>query len=93
MLEQRQYCGHNPNGGWCDYCTQLWKEAYEKGIRESHNKKIAYICKTDYYHELGSALDPTQIFSSLESLKLHKKCWKDCEVFQIEMSIKKSIED
>lgn len=92
MLEYRINCGHKNAEGWCDYCVELWKEAYNKGLKESKTKKKAYMCATDYHYELESRKSPSQIFGSIESLKSHKKCWKDCGIVEIEIYIKRIID-
>jgi len=92
MLEYRVNCGHNPEEGWCDYCINLWKEAYQRGVKDGSEKKKGFMCKTDYYFELGSSTDASQIFSTYESLKQHKKCHNGCGVVEVELLIKKHIE-
>jgi hypothetical protein len=89
LLEHRESCGHESDEGWCEYCVNLWKEAYEKGVKEGSEKKTGYMCKTDYYFELGSSGDATQIFSTYEGLKQNKKCWSECGVVEIEIAIKR----
>jgi hypothetical protein len=92
MLEHRESCGHQSNEVWCEYCLKLWKEAYEKGVKEGTQVKTGYMCKTEYYHELGSNTHASQIFSSIESLKQHKECWSDCGIVEIEISLKKIVD-
>jgi len=45
--------------------------------------KIGYMCKTDYEHELGSAVGGVIVYSSIEDLKEHKKCWQDCGIVEV----------
>lgn len=88
MLEYRESCGHIKEG-WCLYCVQLWKEAYEKGKRDSlMNKKIGYLCKTDYEYELENAAGGVKIYSSVEDLKKNKNCWEDCGIVKVEIIMK-----
>jgi hypothetical protein len=86
MLEIRESCGHVKEGGWCEYCISLWKEAYTKGKRDSVVKKKAYMCLTDYDYELESARGGVKVFSSIEDLKNHRKCWSDCGIVEVEIS-------
>lgn len=91
MLEYRENCGHKTNKGWCESCLKLWTEAYQKGIKDGAEAKTGFMCKTDYYQKLGSASNASQIFSSIETLKQHKKCWSDCGVVEVEIFIKKIV--
>lgn len=88
MLEYRESCGHIKEG-WCLYCIDLWKEAYEKGKRDALiNKKKGYMCGTDYEYELENASGGVKIYSSVEDLKKHKTCWEDCGIIEIELVVK-----
>lgn len=89
MLEHRINCGHGSEDGWCDYCVELWKEAYEKGKKGAALiKKTGYMCKTDYEYELENAAGGVEIYSSVEDLKKHKKCWEDCGIVEVELAAK-----
>lgn len=90
MLELRESCGHI-KGGWCNYCIELWKEAYNKGKKDSIIKK-GYMCGTDYEHELGVCSGGVKIFSSVVDLKNHKKCWCDCGIVEVEIVYKTNLD-
>jgi len=46
-------------------------------------KKIGYMCKVDYDYELGVALGGNDIFSSIEDLKRHRTCVKECGIVKV----------
>lgn len=55
--------------------------------------KIAYICRTDWEYELENASGGTKLFSSIEDLKKHKSCWKDCGIIKVEIEFKEEIKE
>ncbi len=48
--------------------------------------RIAYICGVDFQHELGEVLDGTELFSSVKSLKKHRKCWVQCGILKVKVT-------
>jgi|688.fasta_scaffold00614_56 hypothetical protein len=87
MLEYRISCGHI-QGGWCSSCIELWREAYDKGKKDASIAKKGYMCKTEYECELGIASGGCRVFSSIEDIKNHKSCWKDCGIVEVEINYK-----
>lgn len=85
MLEYRINCGHGSEDGWCEYCTKLWQEAYSKGKKDALVRKFGYMCATDYEYELCHASGGCKIYSSVNDLKEHKKCWSDCGIVKVEI--------
>jgi hypothetical protein len=51
-----------------------------------------YTCGVDYQYELGEACDGNRVFASVEDLKLHNKCWKQCGIVELEIKLIKWIE-
>lgn len=92
MLEYRESCGHIKDG-WCIYCIELWKEAYEKGKRDMLVNKIGFMCRTDYEYELENATGGVDIYSSVNDLKNHKKCWEDCGIVKVEITFKEELKN
>ncbi len=87
MLENKENCPHLDNG-WCLYCVELWQEAYSKGKKAGFSRKIGYMCKTDYEYELENASGGAEIYSSVNDLKKHRKCWSDCGIVKVEIILK-----
>lgn len=88
MIENKN-CPHLKEG-WCFACVEFYKEAYEKGRKDSLiNKKTGFMCRTDYEYELENAAGGVEIYSSVDDLKKHKKCWEDCGIVEIELVEKK----
>lgn len=51
-------------------------------------KKItAYLCGTDYYHEIGECT--THTFASVKALKQNNKCWRECGIVKVEVRLVK----
>jgi hypothetical protein len=51
-------------------------------------KKKAYLCMTDFDHDLATDnLHDVDLFGSLDSLKIQKKCWKQCGVYEVEVTV------
>lgn len=90
-LEYRESCGHIKYG-WCDYCLNLWKEAYFKGKEDAVISKKGYMCSTDYEFELGSASGGSKVYSSIEDLVNNKKCHSSCGIFEVEILLKRKID-
>jgi len=88
MLEHRESCGHT-EGGWCSYCIELWKEAYYKGKKDGVVGKKAFMCVTDYEYDLESASGGCRIYPSETDLKKHSKCWAECGIVEVEVTLKK----
>lgn len=57
------------------------------------NKKIGYMCRTDYEYELGSAGGGIEVYASVNDLKKHRKCWSDCGIVEVEVTLKKEVEN
>lgn len=52
---------------------------------------IGYMCGTDFQHELGIASDGNKIYPSVENLKQHKKCWEECGIVEVKVTLNKVI--
>lgn len=58
--------------------------------------KVLYSCGTDFQHDIGEALDyegSQRLYSSIESLKKRSKCWKQCGIVKLKLSLMEWIED
>lgn len=52
-------------------------------------KKVkAYMCATDWIHEIEHTTFP-ELYYTLGELKKDRKCWKQCGVIEIELTMKK----
>lgn len=47
------------------------------------NKIIGYMCGVDWQHELGEASGGNTIYPSIEDLKRHRQCWKQCGIVAV----------
>jgi hypothetical protein len=64
---------------------------FENSIDE--DRKIGYMCLTDYDHELESASGGCKIYPSITELKKNKKCWQDCGIIKVEVVIKERLKN
>jgi hypothetical protein len=46
--------------------------------------KKVYVCGVDWQHEIGEAPDVI-VYPSIESLKKHRTCWKECGIIELEV--------
>ena len=56
---------------------------------------ILYACGVDWQHEFGEASDIEgcyNLYSSIENLKKDKKCYNECGIVELNLSIVKWIE-
>ena len=44
------------------------------------NKKIGYMCKTDYEWHVEVGTFPVEMYPSIDSLKKHKSCFSKCGI-------------
>lgn len=52
-------------------------------------KIIAYICETDWNHEIDpDNADPPEFFSTIKRLKKNRTCWRECGIVQVEVSVR-----
>ena len=59
----------------------------------SENKIIkVYTCGIDFQHELGEVLDYVKVYSTIEDLKRQVKCWEQCGIVELEVSLSKWVE-
>lgn len=54
------------------------------------NKLKGYICGTDIM-DISLGANDVVIFSSIDSLKKKRKCWKECGIIEIDLSNLKKI--
>ena len=52
-------------------------------------KKI-YVCGVEYQHELGET--SVVAYTSAQSLKKHKKCWKGCGIVELKVHARRWVE-
>lgn len=48
--------------------------------------RVGYMCAVDYTHELGEALGGTKIYATVEDIKHHRKCVKNCGIMKVEIT-------
>lgn len=53
------------------------------------NKKIGYMCKTDYEWHLEVDRHAVEIYTSIDSLKKHKSCFSECGIVQVSIELVK----
>lgn len=46
-----------------------------------------YMCAIDWDWELGEAMGGTKIYSSVEDLKECHKCWEECGIVKVKVSL------
>ncbi len=51
-----------------------------------------YTCGVDWQHELGEAAGGNRVYASIGDLKRCKKCWDECGIVELEISLYKWIE-
>jgi len=54
-----------------------------------------YACGVDYQHEIGHASDlegNMPLYSSVKALKRTRKCWEECGIVELELSLSKWVE-
>lgn len=56
-------------------------------------KKIGYMDKTDFDHELGNALGGNEIYRSIEDLKRHKRCATECGIVKVEVTLLEVVQE
>jgi hypothetical protein len=57
--------------------------------------KKLYACGVDWQHEIGEASDlegKMPLYSSVEVLKKSRKCWQECGIVELEISLKGWVE-
>ena len=47
---------------------------------------VHYMCGTDFEHEAKSPNGCLDVYSSVEEVKNHKKCWKECGIIEFTMN-------
>ena len=50
-------------------------------------KTFVYVCGVEHQHELGSKGNsgPYEVFNSVEELKAHASCWRQCGIVKVEL--------
>lgn len=56
-------------------------------------KRICYMDKVDFDHEIGNALGGNQLFADIEDLKKHKGCCRQCGIVKVEVVLKEVIQE
>lgn len=54
-------------------------------------KVKAYICTTDWNTELPMGNNDIKVFTTLNSLKANRTCWKECGIVEIEIIRKRTV--
>lgn len=54
---------------------------------------IGYMCRTDWDYEIDGASGGTKVYASLEDLKRHRKCVRGCGIVEVEVRLKRVVEE
>lgn len=54
---------------------------------------VAYMCKTDFDHHLGFDMDGTTSYPSIEALKKARPCVEECGIVEVEVTLRKVIQE
>lgn len=54
---------------------------------------IGYMCKTDFEYELGFAAGGTTVYSSIEDLRVNRKCVDSCGIVEVEVILRSVIQE
>ena len=56
-----------------------------------HNEKDGsihgYMCKIDWDHELGNAMDGNRVYATLEDLIREHDCWESCGIVRVKVTL------
>lgn len=58
---------------------------------EENESVIGYMCGTDFQYELGAASGGNRIYPSVENLKEHQKCWEECGIVEVKVTLNKVV--
>jgi hypothetical protein len=50
------------------------------------------MCGVDFQHHLGEDAQPTKTYASVEDLKEARRCWSQCGIVEVEISVKSWVE-
>jgi hypothetical protein len=53
---------------------------------EMSKPKTGFMCRTDFEHEL-TYVACTTIYADLEDVKCFRKCWEECGIVEVEVSV------
>ncbi len=51
-----------------------------------------YMCGVDWQHELGEAMGGNVVYPSVDDLKKHRKCVKNCGIVEVKVQLSKWVE-
>jgi len=54
---------------------------------------IGYMCKTDFYDELGHASGGNTVYPSINDLIRRRKCVDQCGIVEVKITLNKIIDD
>lgn len=65
----------------------------DRSDRETLMRKVlGYMCKVDFDHELGNALDGVPVYSSVWDLKKNRPCVDECGIVEVVVEFSKVVE-
>ena len=53
------------------------------------NREIrrGFMCATDFQYHLGEDVVPTRVYADEETLKKDRRCWVECGIVEVEVSV------
>lgn len=54
---------------------------------------IGYMCKVDFDEELGNAAGGNTVYPTIEDLREHRGCVKDCGIVEVEVTLKRVVDE
>lgn len=58
-------------------------------MKVKKEKFKVFIDGVDYQHEIGQTSDGNKVYSDIDSLKEHNRCWEGCGIVECELVFKK----
>lgn len=53
---------------------------------------IGFMCRTDFDHELGAAVDGVGVYPSMEALRAHRPCVAQCGIVRVRVTLDAVVE-
>lgn len=52
-----------------------------------------FMCKTDFFYELGNAVGGETVYASVEDLKVRRPCAEGCGIVEVEVRLVRVVEE
>lgn len=53
--------------------------------------RTGYMCATDFNYELGHAKGGTEVYPSLDNLRINRNCIKECGIVKVTVKVDKIV--